>query len=303
MEVKKKYSNRFNDNYMEKLDKILLVTDFSIENEYIIDYAIKLAQKYESEIIPIHVVPNNIQVQKVKIQLIEISTELLNQVVEKIRSAGVHAGKYILEHGSFDEEIVNAVNYTNSDIILMGLGISAEQHDYEFDYSIKKVAQKSIKPVWVVPDYRLFNLNHILCPIDLSKESASALEKAIHTARIFKAELTVFCVNETNLFKKLSPDSKLEQLKSHRRSDIKNKFERFLENFSFDKVDWDTEIRAGEPPEEIIRAIQKYDIDLLIMGKTGVDSSNKAIMGTVTERVTREALCPFITVSSEVLVK
>jgi len=283
---------------MEKLDKILLVTDFSIENEYIIDYAIKLAQKYESEIIPIHVVPNNIQVQEVKIQLVELSTKLLNQVAKKIKDAGVYAGKYILEHGSFDEEIVNAANYTNSDIILMGAGIGISQNEYEFNYLIKKVIQKSLKPVWVVPNYLLFNLSHILCPIDFSEESALALEKAIILARKFRTELTVFCVNETNLFRRLIADPKLEKLKSHKRSDIKNKLEKFLENFSFDKVDWDTEIQAGEPAEEILRAIQKNDIDLLIMAKTGADCSNKVIIGSVTENVIRETLCPLITVIS-----
>jgi nucleotide-binding universal stress UspA family protein len=52
----------------------------------------------------------------------------------------------------------------------------------------------------------------------------------------------------------------------------------------------------GDPAFEIVRAQEKFDADLIVMGTHGRGGLARLIMGSVAENVTRKAKCPVLTV-------
>lgn len=74
----------------------------------------------------------------------------------------------------------------------------------------------------------------------------------------------------------------------------KEEFDTFLKNFHINKHLHQVKIEQGEPEEEILNEIRKHGIDLLIMGTTGKTGLSKILLGSVTEKVTREVPCNFI---------
>jgi nucleotide-binding universal stress UspA family protein len=57
-----------------------------------------------------------------------------------------------------------------------------------------------------------------------------------------------------------------------------------------------TEIREGSAAEEIIKAAEKLENDLIVMGTHGWKGFSTAIMGSTTRRVVTHASCPILVV-------
>ena len=58
-----------------------------------------------------------------------------------------------------------------------------------------------------------------------------------------------------------------------------------------------TQIKEGKAFVEIIEFIKKENIDLVVMGASGRHGLDRFILGSVTERVVREAICPVLVVN------
>ncbi|WP_135822134.1 universal stress protein [Halostella litorea] len=61
-------------------------------------------------------------------------------------------------------------------------------------------------------------------------------------------------------------------------------------------VDVETELRYGTPNDEILAAAVEADADAIVMGTHGRTGIDRILLGSVTERVVREATVPVITV-------
>src|SRR5262249_7275544 len=56
------------------------------------------------------------------------------------------------------------------------------------------------------------------------------------------------------------------------------------------------EVREGTPFYEIIRFAKEGDVDLIVMGTHGHSGLTHVLLGSVTEKVVRKALCPVLTI-------
>lgn len=59
-----------------------------------------------------------------------------------------------------------------------------------------------------------------------------------------------------------------------------------------------TNARAGDPYTVIRKLIEKGNIDLVIMGEKGITDAEEFFLGSITDKVIRNAACPVITVKS-----
>ena len=60
------------------------------------------------------------------------------------------------------------------------------------------------------------------------------------------------------------------------------------------KTSW--RVQMGVPHEEIVRTAEEEDAGMIVMGTHGRSGLNRALLGSVTERVIRLARCPVLTV-------
>lgn len=284
---------------MKLLEKILLAQDFSKSSENVVETAIELAKVFRSEVIPIHVLPDDIVNEKVNSLLNETALMKLNETAKRIKSEGVEVGKPMLEFGSPHDRIVKAAVRVNANLILVGSGENRKGDRFQLGTTTERIIQKSEKPVFVAKEGMPLNVQHILCPVDFSAASKQALKNAITMAHRFRAELTILGVCELQGLAWFTSEKDKEAENGIRSAQHKAKFDEFLKGFNLSGLNWAKETPKGDPAEEILSTISRKMVDLLVMGSVGRTGLNRLIMGSVTEKVVREVPCSFLTLKSE----
>ena len=284
---------------MKLLENILVAHDFSKSSQNVLESAIELAKIFQSTIIPIHVLPDDIMNEKVRSLLNETAMHKLQEAANLIEREGVAVKKPLLMVGIPYEAITRAAIDTNSNLILVGSGETQKGDTFRLGTTAERVIQKSEKPVFVIKEGALLNVHHILCPVDFSEASRRALKNAVTMSRRFKSELTILSVCEVSKSPWFLSEKDLESENDSRCEQHKEDLEAFLKDFNLSDINWTKEAPKGNPSEEILSTVSRKMIDLLIMGTSGRTGLNRMFMGSVTEKVIREVPSSFLTLKSE----
>ncbi len=288
---------------MKLIDRILMATDFLEESEYVIAQALHLAQKFESEIIPMYVLPENLKDDKVKRMLEGTVETKMTELQKRLSQAGVRAGEPIVLPGRAYVAIVDSAERVDANVIIIGAGARTEGDKKQLGVTAGRIIRRSDKPVWVVKPNQSPGVKTILCPIDFSEPSELALKNAIAIARRFEAELIVFSVYEPTSSRGTAYAEEWEAQGRLGLSEYRTQLGKHLLQFNWHGVKWEKEVRSGAPETEILDAIYRHQADLLCMGATGRSGLQRLIMGSVTEKVIREIPCNFIITKSEDVIK
>jgi universal stress protein E len=127
----------------------------------------------------------------------------------------------------------------------------------------------------------------ILCPVDMSLTSASALKYAAAIAAQFATRLIVLSVEDPFLTE--AADLGTGVLWSA--DDSKREMERFAATTLGAAPILSTleyEVAVGKPATEILRVSRERSCDLIVMSTKGVTGARKLFFGSTTERVLRE---------------
>ena len=144
-------------------------------------------------------------------------------------------------------------------------------------------------------------IKRILIPTDFSKTGSLALQHAVFLARLCKAEL--FVLNSIEI-----PDtaySMVDPLVIYRdivdiESDAKKRLEQIATEL---KREHSLSVRViftqGKAATEIMRAVKKFKIDLIIMGTHGAHGFNEYFVGSNAYKTVTISPCPVITVQAK----
>lgn len=134
----------------------------------------------------------------------------------------------------------------------------------------------------------------VLCPIDFSDSSRTALRYAAFTAMHLHARLVVLVVNDPVLVEA----AELAAGAAHLAEDTIKEARRFVrETFPGTPgvgVDAQLEVVAGKPATEILRIASRSDCALVVMGSHGATGFRRLFFGSTTERVLRETTVPVL---------
>ncbi len=283
---------------MKLLENILLATDFSKSSDDAVKNAIVLAKKFQSKITLVHVLPNYIRNEKAKFLLNKEAKSQLDVINSTINNAGVKTHTPIIKYGSYCDNIVKSGDKINADLIMVGSGEKSKNNLCQLGTTAETIIRKSNKPIWVVKKGSVLSIKTILCPVDFYDESKCALKNAISIAQKFKAKLVVFNVYEVISPESLRPAFNWDELNQNSHTRHLKEFNLFLTDFNLTDLNLRKKIQGGIPDVEILKAIKKYNSDLLIMGASGKTGLSRMIIGSVTEKVIREVPCSFITLKS-----
>ncbi|MGH7827727.1 MAG: universal stress protein [Candidatus Binatia bacterium] len=137
-------------------------------------------------------------------------------------------------------------------------------------------------------------IEKILAPTDLSELSRLGLEYALELARGWGAEVTVFHVAdpvELSNYKAFSSDVLIEK---HQRA-----LSEFLSKNLFHLlplVEVHEKVEMGSPAASIVAEAEKQGSDLIVISTHGRTGLSHILMGSVTEEVVRNAICPVFSV-------
>ena len=137
---------------------------------------------------------------------------------------------------------------------------------------------------------KLFNLQHILVPVDFSDCSKKAVQYAVHFAKQFGAELTLLHVAPLYpIVSEMGPFN-IEDFQDGRTN---------LEIVRLtigDFVPCHTLLRTGTPAIEIAGVARELNMDLIILSTHGHKGLTRVILGSTAEMVMRHAPCPVLVV-------
>lgn len=131
---------------------------------------------------------------------------------------------------------------------------------------------------------------HILFPTDGSDATHRALTHALDLAEQYGATLHVLSVVSGDPYRTDSGHDAATESAQRAVDAVATRVR--------DDVTAVTEVRKGAPHEEILTYADENGIDMLVMGTHGRTGVERALLGSVTERVVRTADVPVVTVRS-----
>jgi nucleotide-binding universal stress UspA family protein len=143
----------------------------------------------------------------------------------------------------------------------------------------------------------------ILCPVDFSDASRHALDLAIAIAGWYESHITaVYAVEPAFKFEPpilFAEHGGLDDLPVDR-DRLQSQLNDWLAAATTASVPWDAKICDGRPADSVIALAKSLPADLIVMGTHGRSGFERLVLGSVTEKVLRNAGCPVLTVPPRV---
>lgn len=142
---------------------------------------------------------------------------------------------------------------------------------------------------------------HILVPVDGSKEAEVAFKKAVAVANRngSETELRLLHVVDTRAFQNISSfdTSMVEQVTETAKKTL-DKYVEEAKQQGLTNVNYT--IEYGAPKTIIARDVpNEMNADLIMIGATGLNAVERLLIGSVTEYVTRTAVCDVLVVRTD----
>lgn len=145
----------------------------------------------------------------------------------------------------------------------------------------------------------MIDVQRILCPIDFSDFSRRAMRHAVAVAGWYHASLTLVHVWPFVPVVAYPPGSGVVPSPPPLRADDRDRLAADLRRLAGEAgadPASTVDVVEGETAREILRVAGAMPADLIVMGSHGRSGFERLLLGSVTEKVVRRALCPVLTV-------
>jgi glycine betaine transporter len=132
-------------------------------------------------------------------------------------------------------------------------------------------------------------------PIDFSVCSLKALRYGVPFAERFGADIYLLNVIEPGPFNDLA-SMPIMVAEEELRKDAQQRLLNIAENEIEELLPVNAQVRSGHAAHEIVELAKILKIDLIILGTHGHTGLKRAVMGSTTEQVVRQAHCPVFVV-------
>jgi nucleotide-binding universal stress UspA family protein len=145
----------------------------------------------------------------------------------------------------------------------------------------------------------MITIRRILCPVDFSDHSRRALDHALAIAAWYKATVTVLHVSPVMPVAAYVSGSGLPPyvtMTADARNALVASIQQFVSREAPAAAPVEVEVAEGGVVETILNRSGTLPTDLLVLGTHGRSGFHRWLLGSVTEKVLRTALCPVLTV-------
>jgi universal stress protein A len=133
----------------------------------------------------------------------------------------------------------------------------------------------------------------ILCPVSFDSNSMAALEVARELAA--EHDATIFLIHVVPAAPLGTAPIPLEPF-PQTEHDARARLQQIAGEHLEGKVKYKLVARSGDPARVVIAAVAEFDADSIVMATHGRSGMSHLLLGSVAERVIREAPCPVLTV-------
>lgn len=279
---------------MKLLQKILVPVDFNEASHRALDVAVMLSRYFLSEITVLHVASSDKVSDETENLLSEGIRSRMKLIQDKLEAEKVPKFEMLVLKGNPVDKILHISESRDTDLMVIGEGNHTGKNPFRLGTTAEKLMLKNQVPLFVVKNEAVTPVKKILCPVDFSEPSKRALTNAVFLSNRLGAQLTILNVfTPLQIFSyRLNIDNEKEN--RQRRQKQEAELNEFLKNFHFNGDSYRVKMVDGEPAEQILKEIKNENTGLLIMGTTGKTGLSRILLGSVTEKVTREMPCSFI---------
>lgn len=199
---------------------------------------------------------------------------------------GRHTAPALLEHSTRRE----------ADLIVMGTHGRRGLRHLLLGSVADEVLRAAPCPVLVVRAGKPDPIRRIVVPLDFSSYSSRTLVHARHLAALYDATLTLLFVAEEHLVPFFSdtgiPTFTLMKVDEEIVEQAEDGLRQLGAEADGPDVPTAYSVRRGDPVSEIIQVVDDQQADLLVMATRGLRGAERGLLGSVTERIVRQAACP-----------
>jgi nucleotide-binding universal stress UspA family protein len=286
------------------ITRILCPTDFSEASAHAIDQAVVIAGYYKSRMTALHVL------SPVVLSIERTSLDRLHQETATFCEAATTAGialDVLVEIGQPVSHILNRAVSLPADLVVMGTHGTSGFERLVLGSVAEKVLRKATCPVLTVPPRAQATsqlpFKRVLCAVDFSDSSLTALQYAISLAQESGAAVTLLHVLEWPWEE--PPPPGVEDLPFEQGSALKE-FRRYCETSAKARLESlvpdavppsraTTRLRSGKPYVQILDVAGEEHSDLVVIGVRGRNPLDIALFGSTANQVVRRATCPVLT--------
>ncbi len=227
--------------------------------------------------------------------------EILERFVVRAKSQGVEAVQR-LGFGSPWQEICRQVLVENHDLVVIGTRDLGQISRILFGSTGVKLLRYCPCPVWITrPDPNWDDLN-ILVPSDLSDVSQDALRIAVNGGQLVDTRLHLLHAVEGMIappawFGK-TQRKMVNDFLCQERAEATRRLHEQLSLTDYRTLPHGVQVHVvdGPPDEAILKAIDDFQIDLVVMGTAGNAGLSGFVVGTTAERLVAHMKCSVIAV-------
>lgn len=291
---------------------ILVALDLEGKGGAVLTRAVQLAGEHAAWLVLLHVIEAESLSHAVAVagqRENELQDELKRQAVTRIEESLVESGRtrrtdVRVEFGSPHEVITRVAGERSADLVVLGPGKSQGKSLGEkvLGSTADRVIRTSPAPVLVVKSNAPESYRHIMIAVDFSPQSASAAQAARKLAPHARLQL-VHAVDvplpfEQALLRVGTSQTEIDRFRLARIAKARDELLTFARDIGAVETA-DTQILEGEAGPALIRLAKGRDIDLLALGPHGRGVVLRALLGSVTQRVLREAACDVLVASTQ----
>ena len=139
----------------------------------------------------------------------------------------------------------------------------------------------------------------ILVPVDGSNEARLAFEKAIEVAKRNRAQVLIAHIIDTRVLQTPTGfEGNFNEEIQRQTENLFQEYRQYAQEHDFNDINFVLEY--GSPKVYISKNIPKdYQIDLIMMGATGLNAVERLFIGSVSEYVIRNANCDVLVVRTD----
>jgi len=279
---------------------IFCPTDMSPESDEALRYAIALARAYEAKLFICHCADSSLLADGARARAIQQRIEALVSNHTHLAPSPALEWESVLVAGEPAEVITREAAKRGVDLIVMRtrhrpyaaalLGSTAEA-----------VCRTAHCPVLVTPSREWagfptgeVSLDRLLVASDFSEDSELALAWGLSLAQEYQAELHLIHVLPPGAGPEMGGDDRRESAGDRRFEKAARLLQRAVPSEALLWCEVKQAVKEGKPYREVLAYAGEQQIDLICMGVRGAGFGLRALFGSNTDRVLRQAPCPVL---------
>lgn len=232
------------------------------------------------------------------------ANEVIAELIQQAKEADVTAtGKVVI--GKSWIEIIKQVIKENHDLVMIGTRDKSRASQILFGSTGMKLLRKCPCPVWVIRPDPTPEVYNVLVASDLGDVSQRALDIAVNGAQMEDANIHLITAIEEQFTRRMRhmgvTEEKIQSYHEKQIVEAEAALHTQLTQTDHRTLAQPVQVHVGSGPADlvILEAIQKYKIDLLIMGTVARGGITGMIVGNTAEQLLAQVPCSILAIKPD----